>query len=357
MTPRLLTTFKPFHALPPYFGGKRRLLPWIFHALSEHVPQVDWPRMTFVDAFVGGGSVSLYAKALGFRAIHANDWSARSQIVLNGLLCNLRTVLTNQDLLWLTQPLPGHVTPRIQNAWSPMVFSSRHAEALDRLCYWSQQWQDTTRQQLGRLLLWHLTAQSVCMGTSINRGNRPYAETLDGLRDWQDLPAKRFVDGSFTKLLQSRWSPLPRLIKRINQGVLGGVPVTGYQMDAIEFVRKIQGDILYLDPPYPGTLSYESSLTTLDDVLGCAATDTPTVTSPFTKDVNSLCPLLEAAQHIPVWVLSYGNHAIDIDGLVALAGSVAPTRHVQGYVRRYRHMSHVSKRTANEELLVIATNK
>ncbi len=345
-----------FNALPPYFGGKRRLLPWIFKALAGHIPKSDWDKYTFLEAFTGAGSVSLYAKALGFKEIYVNDWSDRSQIVIDGLLCNQSKILTRQDLLWLTQPLPKGVESRIQKAWSPTVFSSRHVEALDRIWYWSQQKQDVVKRNLGLLLLWHLTVQSVCMGTSINKGNRPYAETLDGLRDWQDLPAKRFADGSFTKLLLSRWSPLTRLQHRINKGVFGGVPVRGHQLDATEFVSAVQGDILYLDPPYPGTLSYETSLKTLDDVLmgPHARTDVPK--SPFTQDVKSLCPLLDAAQHIPVWILSYGNHAIDIDGLVDLVRSVAPKRHVQGYVRTYRHMSHVSQRTANEELLVIATD-
>ena len=68
--------WKPLRALPPYLGGKRRLLGHIF----KHVPKpADAP--VFVDAFLGGGSVSLYAKARGYRVV-CNDIALRSQIVI-----------------------------------------------------------------------------------------------------------------------------------------------------------------------------------------------------------------------------------------------------------------------------------
>ena len=52
-----------FNGLPPYPGGKRRLTPWIFAKLSQHVTSEEWSQLTFLDAFLGGGVVSLYARA------------------------------------------------------------------------------------------------------------------------------------------------------------------------------------------------------------------------------------------------------------------------------------------------------
>lgn len=56
-----------FDALPPYLGGKRRLLGNIFRDLP---PPSEAP--VFADAFLGGGSVSLYAKLRGYRVL-CND--------------------------------------------------------------------------------------------------------------------------------------------------------------------------------------------------------------------------------------------------------------------------------------------
>jgi hypothetical protein len=49
-------------ALPPYLGGKRRLCPTVFREVDRLVPRAQWARMVLLDAFLGGGSVSLYAE-------------------------------------------------------------------------------------------------------------------------------------------------------------------------------------------------------------------------------------------------------------------------------------------------------
>ncbi len=54
---------KMWSALYPYLGGKRRLCPLIFREIDRVVPRRLWPSLTFLDAFLGGGSVSLGAKA------------------------------------------------------------------------------------------------------------------------------------------------------------------------------------------------------------------------------------------------------------------------------------------------------
>ena len=67
-------------ALPPYLGGKRRLCPTIFREIDRLVPRRLWGGVTFLDAFLGGGSVSLYAKAQGFPVV-ATDIAERAIVV------------------------------------------------------------------------------------------------------------------------------------------------------------------------------------------------------------------------------------------------------------------------------------
>jgi hypothetical protein len=71
---------KMFDALLPYFGGKRKLCPVIFKRISKYIPRDTWQGKVFVDAFLGSGAVSLFAKAQGFRVI-CNDIAERSYIV------------------------------------------------------------------------------------------------------------------------------------------------------------------------------------------------------------------------------------------------------------------------------------
>ncbi len=49
--------------MPSYLGGKRRLCPVIFREIDRVVPRRTWATLCFLDAFLGGGSVALYAKA------------------------------------------------------------------------------------------------------------------------------------------------------------------------------------------------------------------------------------------------------------------------------------------------------
>ena len=347
------TAFKSkFAALPPYLGGKRRLIPWIFKTLEKAAPRDTWKDLTFLDAFTGGGSVSLYAKAQGFQQILSNDWSYRSQLIIQGLLENHSTTLSKEEMLTLTATLnqPGFV----QTHFTPSVFSSRHAEALDRMLAGAQRFQNPTKQALGKLLVWHLVKDFVCMATSIGTSNRPYAETLDGLRDWQDLNPKRFVDGSLSHLLKPTWHSLEQRRKLMNQGVFCGSPVQGSQLDAIHFVSQAQGDILYADPPYPGCLSYETTNRTLDSILMGRFPEFQLTTSPFTKDTDALDLLFEQARNIPIWILSYGNRQLDINELAALVKRHCPNRQIHAEARAYKHLSHVSKAQNNQELLVMA---
>ena len=88
---------KIFKALLPYYGGKRRLCPIIFRHIANHFPRDKWQGAVFVDAFLGSGAVSLYAKAQGFQIV-ANDAAERSYLAGKALIENNQTQLTDDDL-------------------------------------------------------------------------------------------------------------------------------------------------------------------------------------------------------------------------------------------------------------------
>ena len=80
--------WKGYEALPSYFGGKRKLARRILsHAKGK----------VFIDAFLGGGSVSLLAKAKGYKVI-CNDIAERSRIVGKAIIENKGSKLTDYDL-------------------------------------------------------------------------------------------------------------------------------------------------------------------------------------------------------------------------------------------------------------------
>lgn len=348
---------RSFHwhqALPTYLGGKRKLLPWIFGRLAAVIPPQQWKNLVFADPFVGGGAVSLFAKRQGFQQVLSNDWSDRSQLIIQGLLSNQTIHLSREDVLYLTQAL--HTNPGfVELHFCPSVFSTRHAKALDSLILQAETFLCPTKQALAKLLVWHLVSEYVCFPTSIGTSNRPFAEVLDGLREWHSLNPKRFTDQSFPRLFKPTWNHLETKRNAINGGVTGGSPVQGFQMDAFGFVSKVQADILYLDPPYPNTSNYESHNRVLDAILsGHLPGNQPTVVSPFSKGTQALEDLLACSSHIPCWILSYGSNVISLQELVELVKRHAGTRTVEGYAKAYQHLAHVSKQKNNQEFLVVA---
>ena len=58
------------------------------------------------------------------------------------------------------------------------------------------------------------------------------------------------------------------LRRQVNQGVFSnGQKNEVHGQDVFEFLDGVEGDILYLDPPYAGTSAYETSLRPLDSML------------------------------------------------------------------------------------------
>jgi site-specific DNA-adenine methylase len=90
-------TWSRYAALPPYLGGRRKLVPRIFKEISRIYPPDDWSRLRLVDPFLGGGAVSLYAKARGFGVL-CGDLAECSAIIGQALIANDAQHLTHVDL-------------------------------------------------------------------------------------------------------------------------------------------------------------------------------------------------------------------------------------------------------------------
>src|SRR5207245_10660503 len=116
-------------ALPPYLGGKRRLCPLIFREIDRLIPRRHWPGLTFLDGFSAGGSVSLYAKAQGFKVV-ATDIAARAITVGQAVVANSRVRLAREDVLRLLASSSGPAG-RIETQLVPSVFTLNIGRFLD----------------------------------------------------------------------------------------------------------------------------------------------------------------------------------------------------------------------------------
>lgn len=337
--------FGPFDALPAYLGGKRRLAPVIFALLAARVPRLNWPQLTFVDAFLGGGSVSLFAKAQGFR-VACNDLALRSAVIGRALIANSVVTLNQLDVaLLLGQPASDY--PRVaEERYSPRVFSKDHARFLDRALWWahSDHFPEPKRSlALVLLVKWALRIQPM----SMLRGTDARA-AFDG--DYDQVSPRRV--GHYLRSLELlRPAALWRLAQEVNLGVFPGEG-SAFQEDALAFLSHTSGDVLYLDPPYPRTAAYENEYAVLDDLLEGRIRPT----SPFSTGTEMLPMLFETCRHIPIWLVSLNNAALSLEELKHLIRPHRPN--IKAVQVPYRHLGSIAteaKNESNREHIILAT--
>ena len=321
-------------SLYPYLGGKRRLCPIIFREIDKLVPRRRWAEMAFLDAFSGGGAVSLYAKVQGFQVV-AVDIAERAHVVGEALIANSRVRLTLEDILRLLAP---RTAGRIESMYAPGVFTVAQARFLDAA--FESPTSDPSKAALYKLLAIRVAMQAHPL--SQVRAGTIERVTSGGWESVSDKCVRHYVDGP--KLL--RPDRLWALAQRINEGVFQGEGRV-IKGDILDILPAIKADIAYLDPPYPGTRSYEAEYKTLDAILG----DESRSVSAFSRKAGArmVDELLKRALHIPVWVLSFGNAVNELHDLEEKMRALG--RETRTTTVRYAHKESVASRDKTEENL------
>ena len=335
-------------APPPYFGGKSQVLRWVFNAIAGGLPRASWQSATFVDAFHGGGSVALAAKRHGFRVL-ANDLAERSVLVGEALLVNDRVVLTAADEQRLHAP-HLQAEPYIAERFVPDFFLEGHARWLDNAFAHAASTADAAKRQLIRLVLMHAILRI-----------RPFADFA------RTEVTQRFAEGDYDAIRSLSIGGIKRLINltpsrlieglcaRVNAGVFsngrGGHAI--HRGDALDFVGAVEGEVLYLDPPYFGSNAYEAVYRTLDQIL--EHREQPRERSAFNQAgaIELLDALLARAAHFPVWVLSFGGGKVTHEQCLALVQRHRPARLMPIAIRYvYGTASHGDSGRRSEILIV-----
>jgi D12 class N6 adenine-specific DNA methyltransferase len=334
------------HALPPYPGSKRKLVALIFSLLAGAYAPSRWSDRVFADAFFGGGAVGLSAKTLGFGAVHANDIAERSAVVGRALLANSTTTLQPRlvlDILRTESPEPQDIPAVLRRLDGPVAdFLARGWQFINGAgC-------DSVTRDLISIVLMKVLVRAFPLG----------------LPTASDAP--RVVSGDFDQVTPSRLAhylgaqlklvapaSLLRMVSAINAGVLPG-EATISQIDVFQFLTAVEADVVYLDPPYPKTQSYESAFALLDDYLGAQ----PLTPSPFSSGSPPLDELIDGCRHIDTLLLSINNALLDEDAVRALVIRHRPVERLLSIpYRHYGSVATAAKNATNREFLVLATRR
>jgi hypothetical protein len=340
-------SWAPFLALPNYLGGKRRLAPVIFREIARIYPERQWPGLTLLDPCAGACSISLYAKAQGMRVI-AGDIAERSLIVQQAVIANDAEHLDDHDLGLLFEKRNG-CDRFVATHFVPAHFPSEFADFLDLALANIADHPSPTRQALLRLVLFKMmkAPRIQFSDTTISRAvERDTIEHLAGHK-------ARMAD---------RWylTPPAIIVKRLARVINNAIFANGHQnlahlCDAQDLVEEYadQVDILYLDPPYPGVTGYET-YHVLDCVFAGRLLHTKRSLWSTPQFTLQLLNLLEAADPIPLWVLSYGSVGVTLRQILDLVELYRPARAI---TVAYPHLQAIARpevADANREYIIVA---
>lgn len=326
----------------PYPGSKHALLPAIFGLVSEAAPGQHWRDLTFADAFVGAGAVSIAAKRLGFGQVLSNDISPRSATVARAVIENSIDRLSTFTAMRLFEPAVGEGTPEVASHL-PLPVSSFFTNASRLLA------NNTFRGVEHDLVCTLLIRQLIrCFPMGLPSASDG---TLIASEDYDRVTASRLRHYILQAPVLTTPSGIREAVSAVNAAIVPGAAVVT-ELDVFEWLPTINADIVYLDPPYAGTMAYERTFALVDEFIGAS----PQPTSSFSRTSPPLDELFDACRHVPIVVLSMGNAVLNEE---ALRATVARHRRVRRFLSLpYRHLSAVAtkrKNEANREFLVLAT--
>jgi adenine-specific DNA methylase len=333
-------------ALPPYLGGKRKLCATIFREIDRVLAREHWPGLTFLDGFLGGGSVSLYAKAQGF-SIVSTDIAMRSIVIGEGLVANSTVRLSRADIDRVLSIPPIEVRPNARR-FVPAIFPENVGVLLDRLLHAGDASWIRPKAALYRMLAIRVALLAHPM-SQVRAGTAHRATT----GEWEAITPsclQHYVDALRLDTPQKLW----HLAQKTNAGVFQGHGQV-IQGSVLDLLPTIRADVAYFDPPYSGVMSYEKESRVIDEMLERITRET----SPFTaRDGASMIDtLLERAQHIPIWALSFGNETVSLEDLESKMTRLG--RRTKAIAIRYQHLPAVAteeKKEANREYLLVGVD-
>lgn len=301
--------------LPNFLGSKRDQAPAIF----QKVAAAGFPPgqgHTFLDAFSGGGAVSLAGKALGYRVL-TNDLAARSEAIGKGVIANRRTTLADEDVAYaLTTDPAGWFLPSLKHL--PWPEDSRRL--LASIAKAAESYESVKRDLM--------RAWMVKFATSISIYGQPRMTAHQRIRDknWDAM-----TPGQVERILGPQTRPR-KMAQRAAQAINGAVFSNGqrneaFRLDVLDFLAACTHDaqVVYLDPPYPDTEGYGRNYVGIDAILENRELEPDEGRFAAAGGWRFLSEALEACADVPLVVLSLGAEAKhvpsnDLEALMADAG-------------------------------------
>ncbi|MBM3910920.1 MAG: DNA adenine methylase [Thaumarchaeota archaeon] len=326
-----------------FIGNKEKITGWMFD-------NIDVKGETFFDAFSGGCSVSFEAKKRGYKVI-TNDILKINYFIGKSLIENKKITLSNEDVdtIFSGHPVKGFMYENYSN----VTFFPEECMELDLYRKNIEKLRNPYKKTMAFILL----RRSMIRKMPYSRFTIPWNKVKQ-LRDenfsYMNYGRKRaYHNQSFREHFSTN-------LQNYNDAVFdNGKDNKSYNEDIFDLLPRMRADIIYLDPPYSGSLNnYYGFYGMLDEYIESKRIE-PSKNN-FSTKKNSfelLANLFAKLKNFRYWLLSYNNNSYPRrDELTALIKRYASDVHVIDRKHNYQ-ITGRSTKTKNIEYLFIIRSR
>jgi len=250
---------KLFSGLIAYYGGKQKLAKEIIK-LAKKYSDSD----TFVDCFCGGSSISLAAKFHNYNVL-SNDRAFYSYQLAKAIIENQNYTLSEYDvykiLLYDDKKINYAIFNGLRETLRKYFILQQHIDFILKASYinnYLNEFKNEFKKALINALIIKYTLSLVPY--SIFRDN------IDKIKKSTKHSTLRIIS---RQLITSTEEAL-RNVQKINNSIFATNKITkAYNMDVFDFLEEIKPKncVVFIDPPYYGTYSYEKIYNLLNKIL------------------------------------------------------------------------------------------
>jgi adenine-specific DNA-methyltransferase len=334
---------EPSYPKVNYIGNKEKLATWICDSFPKDTTSL-------FDTFSGGSSIGYEAKKRGYRVI-ANDALSINSKLAHALIENSSETLDKEDLetIFRGEPIKGFM---YQN-YSEVFFFPNECMELDLY----RQNIDKLSNEYKKSLAFSLIRRAMVRKMPYSRFNLNW-EKIKQLRDEEYSYAKYKRKRAYHN--ESIKSHFLKNLDEYNGAVFDNRKKHKvYNDDIFNLLKEVHSDIIYLDPPYAGTMNnYHGFYGLVDEYIAQKKLE------PFDNNfmdkkavLNLFDRLFSSLANFKYWILSYNNNAYPSkEELLEIIGRYSDDIEVVEKPHNYQITGKVKKST-NREYLFIIKNK
>jgi len=326
-----------------YIGNKEKLSSWICDNIPNDVESI-------FDAFSGGSSIGYEAKKRGFKVI-SNDVLKINYLLAKSFIENKKEILTDKDveLIFEGKPFSGFMTQNYSNVF---FFENECMEL------------DLYRKNINKLANNYKKALALILMRRAMIRKMPYSRfTLN----WEKIVQLRDEEYSYQKYKRKRAYHNQTFKEHFlanlddyNSAIFDNYQDNiVYNDDIFNLLKKIKADVIYLDPPYTGTMNNYFGFYGLIDEYIEQKKLKPFVNNFIDKKSSLMLfdKLFANLKNFKYWFLSYNNNSYPSkDDLTNIILKYSDNLNIIEKSHNYK-ITGKEKKNSNREYLFIVKNK